>query len=359
MDYLHFRLLKLEAGFTLVGLWDTLCAIININSGGRELLIGTSQEIASLEALIYRILIRLLSAVNANRSMADQLKATTTSVSGLLEAIDTRYGFISDERELVTLRHSIVEKYFDESKDTLKDYIGRMRRESGLFNKIIVLLQLKLKIPTIDDSELMRGVIATLPDDIKLQVNPKLSPLHPEYIINMNRFEAVLDALQPSIKASREYLKSAVAAAVRGMNLSGIPGTASNSGGGGSGADPNAFLAGSSRQSSNIICYNCQGVGHMGKDCPQPDRRLPRQDVQPERNTSSGNRNYNRGGDRGGFNSGPSRSEGVRNRPGAIFAADPKILTQISIRIGQRNGQHVVVIIWARRVVVIPMALRA
>ena len=49
----------------------------------------------------------------------------------------------------------------------------------------------------------------------------------------------------------------------------------------------------------------------------------------------------------------------VRNRPGAIFAADPKILTQISIRIGQRNGQRAVVIIWARRVVVIPMALRA
>ena len=228
--------------------------------------------------------------------MADQLKATTTNVSGLLEAIDTRYGFISDERELITLRHSIVEKYFDESKDTLKDFIGRMRRESGLFNKTIVLLKLKLNIPPIDDAELMRGVIETLPADIKLQITPQLSPLHPAYISSMNRFEAVLDALQPSIKASREYLKNAVAAALKGMTLSGVPGNVNNAGGGGPGADPNAFLAGSSsRQSSNIICYNCQGVGHMGKDCPQPDRRLPRQDVQPERNTSSGNRNYSRG----------------------------------------------------------------
>ena len=166
LDYLDFRITKFKAIFTSVRLWEEVCALINIDKGGREFLNGTGPEIDSLEAAMFSIMIHLYSHNPANKDLGTELTSTLSTPAGLMRFMDTRYGYIADEREFLNIRYKIANKPFDDKVD-VKKHLSSLRRETTIFNRIYPQLNLEIKIANIDDEEMMHGVIEALPSDFK------------------------------------------------------------------------------------------------------------------------------------------------------------------------------------------------
>ena len=269
IDYLDYRTSKMKIIFTTAQLWEEFCAVINIDKGGRDWLKGSKPEIVSLEAAMFAIMIRLYSNNSANKDLEIELNTTQTTPAGLLMFMDTRFGYISNEREFQNIRYKIVNKPFTD-KDDVKKYLSNLRRESTVFNRVHPKLHLEMHIADITDAELMRGVIEGLPTDFKIQINAKMAPTSPECIDTLVKLEAVLDSMWPDIIASRNYASETFK---REMDLyrraHGDDGQGSSSQGG-----ELAFLGTNKQNKSNIKCFNCGLLGHISKDC---DRQAPKE----------------------------------------------------------------------------------
>ena len=327
MDYLDYRTSKMKFIFTTAQLWGEFCAVINIDKGGRDWLNGTDPEIEGLEAAMFAIMIRLFSNNPANRDLESELTQTQTTPAGLLIFMDTRFGYISNEREFQNIRFKIVNKAFND-KDDLKKYLSSLRRESTVFNRVHPQLKLEMHIADINDAELMRGVIEGLPTDFKIQINAKMSPTSPEFIDNLVKFEAVLDSMWPDIMASRNYASEMFK---REMDLyrkaHGNDGQGSSSQGG-----EIAFLGTNKQNKSNIKCFNCGLFGHISKECDKPQKR---------NNNSTGNRNNGRGGDRGGFQNGNSIVQMSEEQARSNYRGPPELFDPHFHRNrGQNNGHR-------------------
>ena len=302
MDYLDYRTTKIKFIFTTAQLWGEFCAVINIDKGGRVWLNGSDPEVETLEAAIFAIMIRLFSQNPANRDLESELSQTQTTPAGLLMFMDTRFGYISNEREFQNIRFKIVNKAFTDKND-LKKYLSSLRRESTVFNRVHPKLRLEMHVADINDAELMRGVIEGLPTDLKIQINAKMSPTSPECIDSLVKLEAVLDSMWPDIIEARNYASETFGREmILYQKAHGNDGQGSSSSGG-----VTAFMGTTKRNMDHITCHGCGEKGHYVKDCPKPKKM----DGQNRNDTSSRyqNRNSGGGGDRGGYGNSNPRTQ--------------------------------------------------
>ena len=229
------------------------------------------------------------------------MTTTQTTPAGLLMFMDTRFGYISNEREFQNIRYKIVNKTFTETDD-VKKFLSSLRRESTVFNRVHPKLRLEMHVADINDAELMRGVIEGLPAVFKFKINEKMSPTSPEYIDTLVKLEAVLDSMWPDIIASRNYASKTFK---REMDL--YRQAHGNEGQGSSSRGGEIAFVGTNNNLNHITCHTCGEKGHYARDCPKPKKT----DGQHRNNNSNGyqNRNNGGGGDRGGFSSRNSRPQ--------------------------------------------------